>query len=215
MNRTPNAGLNAGLNTRSIAAASLCLLLAGVARAGGPASLSVELRIRSGRVSVQAMGRRERTSSTGEGDDARRRYGFDRRGRYGAQLRTGGKPLGDPVRFDFPLLADADAGEARELSAKLRANVSSAAWIELALPPADARAELVVTDEKTGRSWRFPVPAALPAVTRGPAAWTPASRASPAPPPPPAPRSPLWHPAPASATPADASDPAAPPTRRR
>jgi hypothetical protein len=54
-------------------------------------------------------------------------------GRFEARATRGGKTL-DAVRFDFPLLGDADSGERKDLDDQLKAHLSTVARVRLPLP---------------------------------------------------------------------------------
>src|SRR5579883_926289 len=143
-------------------------LLGGGAR-GEPARervphVDLALRWDRGRLTVEKREMGEHPAPTPE--EARRAARLRARGRFEARLLVDGKPAGTPVRFDFPLLADADAGEAQEMNERMRSGVRSRTVVRLDLAGVDpARAEVAIVDGRGGRALaRLPL-GARPAVT--------------------------------------------------
>lgn len=58
-------------------------------------------------------------------------------GRFEARATAKGKPV-DSVRFDFPLLGDADVGEQRDMDRRLKANLSTVTKVRVPVDGADA-----------------------------------------------------------------------------
>ncbi|MSP59611.1 MAG: hypothetical protein EXR72_04575 [Myxococcales bacterium] len=133
-------------------------LLAGLAalpvRADPPAAttayLDVSLRYQRGRVSVERVTRGAFPSPT-----VLKRYV----GRFEARVSARGRQV-DAVRFDFPLLGDADAGNQGPLAERVKANVVTTARVRVPLP--DGADQVAVLDSKGGP----PIPVPLPAAAR-------------------------------------------------
>jgi hypothetical protein len=109
------------------------------------------------------------------------------RGRYEARAGDGKHDL-ELVRFDFPLMALAEAPEdatmeAQELGRKLRENVTATTTVRVPLPPGATTVTIYDTTTKkaVSRSLGAVAAAAAPA-TAAAAAATPATRAAPPPP---------------------------------
>lgn len=96
---------------------------------------------------------------------------FDTRGRFAARLLVDGHETpGDPSRFDFPLLADADAGIEEKMAERIVSNVTSEAMVRLPLAAPVDRLTLVVVDSKSKIELRAPLvpPVAAPVAAPSP-----------------------------------------------
>lgn len=87
------------------------------------------------------------------------------RGRFEARALAKGKPI-EFVRFDFPLMAPAEAPDdttaaARQVGRQLREHVSATTYVELALPP--RASEVAIYDRVTRRQVVAPLPESAPA----------------------------------------------------
>jgi hypothetical protein len=80
-------------------------------------------------------------------------------GRFEARVSGRGRLL-DVVRFDFPLLADADAGVQRALDEKMKAHVTTTARVRVPLP--DGADAVAIADSHGGRPVPVPLAAAAP-----------------------------------------------------
>ncbi len=86
-------------------------------------------------------------------------------GRFEARVVRAGHTV-DSVRFDFPLLADADAGNQEDIARRMQANVATSTRVRVPLP--DGADAIVLVDTHGGLPVR--VPLALSAVIRAAAA---------------------------------------------
>ncbi len=85
------------------------------------------------------------------------------RGRFEARAAAGGGKTLDFVRFDFPLMAQAEAPEdvtedARRLGQKLREHVTATAIVRVPLPPAATSVTLYDTFTKKSATAALPAP---------------------------------------------------------
>jgi hypothetical protein len=88
-------------------------------------------------------------------------------GRFEARVTAGGKPV-DSVRFDFPLLADADPGVMGDMNEKMKAGATSVAKVRVPLTDgADALALYDLREEKP-QPIKVPLPPDAPAGARPP-----------------------------------------------
>jgi hypothetical protein len=166
--------------------------------------LEVEVRFEEGRISVEKMAWGAHPAPTPAEAAAQRRFErrgrfearlllggeagarpgqtcANDRGRSAAAPPAGSRgsdrvpsAAGPSVRFDFPLLAEADAGEAEALDRLLRSHVRSATRLRLDVPRGGgATGELQIVDAPSGRTLaRAPLPAP-PAASAAPEAPSP------------------------------------------
>lgn len=92
------------------------------------------------------------------------------RGRYEARASDGKQTL-ELVRFDFPLMAAAEAPddstiEAQDLGRKLRENVTATTIVRVPLPP--GATSVTIYDTTTKKTVSRPLPAATAAATTAP-----------------------------------------------
>lgn len=121
------------------------------------AYVDVSLRWREGKVSIDGVQRGAFPSPT-----VTKRF----LGRFEARVSGRGKPL-DAVRFDFPLLGDADAGVRGDLDAGMKAHLSTATRVRVPLP--EGAEAVTIVDLHGGPPLSVPL-AGASAAARAPAA---------------------------------------------
>ena len=94
------------------------------------------------------------------------------RGRFEARAVGGGGKTVDFVRFDFPLMAQAEAPEdvtedARKVGQKLREHVTATAFVLAPLPPAATSVAIYDTVTKKTATAALPAPSAAPPAAAG------------------------------------------------
>jgi len=94
------------------------------------------------------------------------------RGRFEARAIGGGGKTVDFVRFDFPLMAQAEAPEdvtedARKVGQKLREHVTATTIVRAPLPPSATSVAIYDTVTKKSATVALPAPAAAPPAADG------------------------------------------------